>query len=61
MILIFVGVGARDWLRWQPLDATRAFPSSPRLSALGWAVLSMPRRLTVGMAERILAILGEGS
>ena len=39
---------------------SRAFPDGPSLSTPGRAVISMARRLTWGMAERILAIFGEG-
>ena len=39
---------------------SRAFPDGPSLSAPGRAVVLMSRRLTWGMAERMLAIFGEG-
>ena len=54
-----VVLGAR-WRAYLASRHSRAFPDGPSLSTPGRAVISMARRLTWEMAERILAIFGEG-
>ena len=48
------------WRAYLAFRHSRAFPDGPSLSSPGRAIFSMARRLTMGMAERILAIFGEG-
>jgi len=57
ILFLFFGCCWRAYLAFRHL---RAFPDGPSLSSPGRVVFLMARRLTLGMAERILAIFGEG-